>query len=113
MTTSSWLPSQQKKSTIEGCRAPCQTSSCNLISCSLVWERKTGVFADPLPSTTSGTRLVEEAADFKWDGNSVEAGIGLALTGGGFRAMLFHAGAPQCLNELEPISKLRAAVDPV
>jgi NTE family protein len=48
----------------------------------------------------SGAHLVQEAADFQWEGNKLEPGIGIALSGGGFRAMLFHAGALMRLNEL-------------
>ena len=48
----------------------------------------------------SAERKVVEAADFRWDGNGFEAGIGIAASGGGFRAMLFHAGAFLRLAEL-------------
>jgi len=48
----------------------------------------------------SGAHLAQGAADFGWDGNKLEPGIGIALSGGGFRAMLFHAGAFARLNEL-------------
>ena len=44
--------------------------------------------------------VVQQASDFEWDGNPIESGIALALSGGGFRAMLFHAGALLRLNEL-------------
>jgi NTE family protein len=50
--------------------------------------------------STSGVHIAQEAADFQWDGNKLEPGIGIALSGGGFRAMLFHAGALLRLNEL-------------
>jgi NTE family protein len=46
---------------------------------------------DAIPA--SGAQVAQEAADFQWDGNKLEPGIGIALSGGGFRAMLFHAGA--------------------
>jgi NTE family protein len=59
---------------------------------------------EPLPA--SPARLAELANSFKWDGNSVERGIGLALSGGGFRAMLFHAGALLRLNELGVLSQV-------
>jgi NTE family protein len=36
----------------------------------------------------------------------VQPGIGLALSGGGFRATLFHCGALWCLNELGYLPKL-------
>src|SRR5450759_332486 len=62
--------------------------------------------SDPLASAASNSHIIEEAAKFKWDGNSVEPGIGLALSGGGFRAMLFHAGALLRLNELGVLSRV-------
>jgi NTE family protein len=58
-----------------------------------------------LPSTASGTHLADMVASFTWDGNKLESGIGIALSGGGFRAMLFHAGALQRLNELGILSR--------
>src|SRR5690349_24800215 len=54
---------------------------------------------------TSGAHVVQEAADFQWDGNKLEPGLGIALSGGGFRAMLFHAGALLRLNELGLLSR--------
>lgn len=42
----------------------------------------------------------EAAIDFAWSGHPVEDGVGLALSGGGYRAMLFHVGALVRLNEL-------------
>src|SRR5450759_3779444 len=62
--------------------------------------------SDPLASAASNSHIIEEAAKFKWDGNSVEPGIGLALSGGGFRAMLFHAGALLRLNEFGILSRV-------
>jgi NTE family protein len=59
---------------------------------------------EPLPA--SPARVADQADSFKWDGNSVEPGIGLALSGGGFRAMLFHAGALLRLNELGVLSQV-------
>jgi NTE family protein len=59
---------------------------------------------DALPS--SPPRVIQEVASFQWDGNGPEPGIGLALSGGGFRAMLFHAGALQRLNELGLLPKI-------
>jgi NTE family protein len=38
--------------------------------------------------------------------NSLQAGVGLALSGGGFRAMLFHAGALLRMNEFGLLSKI-------
>lgn len=57
---------------------------------------------DPLPASPSA--LAEKSADFSWDGHALEPGIALALSGGGFRAMLFHAGALMRLNELGVLS---------
>jgi NTE family protein len=64
------------------------------------------------PSGTAGTsppasetQLAERVDAFGWDGQKLEPGIGLALSGGGFRAMLFHAGALTRLNELGLLSK--------
>ncbi len=60
--------------------------------------------AGALPSSPS--HIAEESDKFKWDGNSLEPGIALALSGGGFRAMLFHAGALLRLNELGILSRV-------
>jgi NTE family protein len=60
--------------------------------------------SDALPS--SPTTTVQGAHDFDWDGDKLEAGIALALSGGGFRAMLFHAGALMRLNELGLLSQI-------
>src|SRR5215211_345577 len=57
---------------------------------------------DAIPA--SGAHTVQEATDFQWDGNKLEPGIGIALSGGGFRAMLFHAGVLMRLNELGVLS---------
>jgi NTE family protein len=59
---------------------------------------------DALPS--SPTTTAQAANDFDWDGNKLEPGIALALSGGGFRAMLFHAGALRRLNELGLLSRV-------
>ena len=59
---------------------------------------------DPLPTAPAG--IAQQADEFNWDGNSLEAGIALALSGGGFRAMLFHAGALMRLNELGVLSRV-------
>lgn len=40
------------------------------------------------------------------DGDKLEDGIGLCVSGGGYRAMLFHAGAIFRMNELGLLSKL-------
>ena len=55
----------------------------------------------PLPPAT-----FEQAHEFTWDGHRLETGIALALSGGGFRAMLFHAGALTRLNELGILSRV-------
>jgi NTE family protein len=57
-------------------------------------------------SPTSGVHVAAEAAEFAWDGHKLEAGIGLALSGGGFRSMLFQAGALLRLNELGVLSRV-------
>ncbi|WP_341487205.1 patatin-like phospholipase family protein [Pararhizobium sp. A13] len=53
------------------------------------------------------TQLADSVAGFGWDGNLLEPGIALAMSGGGFRAMLFHAGALMRLNELGLLSKIK------
>jgi len=53
---------------------------------------------DALPA--SSIQVAQRAAQFQWDGNAFEAGIGIAASGGGFRAMLFHTGALLRLSEL-------------
>src|ERR1700730_2556044 len=58
---------------------------------------------DPLPTSPAG--IAQQAGEFNWDGKFLEAGIALALSGGGFRAMLFHAGALMRLNELGILSR--------
>lgn len=59
---------------------------------------------DPLPASPAG--VAQKADEFDWDGKKLEAGIALALSGGGFRAMLFHAGALTRLNELGILSRV-------
>jgi NTE family protein len=59
---------------------------------------------DPLP--VSKSNLAEKSAAFTWEGHSLEPGIALALSGGGFRAMLFHAGSLMRLNELGILAKV-------
>ena len=49
---------------------------------------------------------VDRANSFAWSSNPLQAGIALTLSGGGFRAMLFHAGALLRLNELGLLSKV-------
>ena len=57
---------------------------------------------DPLPASPGS--VADKSADFTWDGQALEPGRALALSGGGFRAMLFHAGALMRLNELGLLS---------
>jgi NTE family protein len=61
--------------------------------------------SDALPSPSA--EVIQAAAEFQWDGHSFEAGIGIAASGGGFRAMLFHAGAFMRLNELGLLSQTK------
>jgi NTE family protein len=63
----------------------------------------TGVPVDPQPG--SGTAADAAIPDFL-GGEKLEEGIGLCLSGGGFRAMLFHLGAFRRLNELGLLSRL-------
>lgn len=60
---------------------------------------------DKLNSETEAAELVNA---FNWDGNGLEPGLAIALSGGGFRAMLFHAGALLRLNELGLLSRAGA-----
>src|ERR1700741_2390344 len=57
-------------------------------------------------SPAADTARADQAAGFTWDGHELEPGIGLALSGGGFRAMLFHAGALMRLNEFGLLAKI-------
>ena len=59
------------------------------------------------PLAGTGNQVAQAAADFQWDGHGFEAGTGIALSGGGFRAMLFHAGALMRLNELGILSRAK------
>jgi len=61
--------------------------------------------SDALPG--AGAQVVQAAAEFQWDGNKFEAGIGIAASGGGFRAMLFHAGAFLRLSELRLLAQAK------
>lgn len=59
------------------------------------------------PEPIRATPTPQDGIDrFAWDDHSLQPGIGLALSGGGFRAMLFHAGALLRLNELGLLSRL-------
>src|SRR5215468_697737 len=53
----------------------------------------------------SPAKVVQDADKFQWGEGRAEPGIGIALSGGGFRAMLFHAGALARMNELGLLSK--------
>ena len=55
----------------------------------------------------SAAKVAQEAADFHWNEGRPEPGIGIAMSGGGFRAMLFHAGALARMNELGLLSKAK------
>lgn len=59
---------------------------------------------DPVPA--SAAYVAQSAASFTWDGHGLDSGLGLALSGGGFRAMLFHAGALMRLNEFGILSQV-------
>lgn len=60
-----------------------------------------------LPEAIVGSGAAADQAErFSWDGHGLEPALGLALSGGGFRAMLFHAGALLRLNELGLLSRL-------
>jgi NTE family protein len=56
-------------------------------------------------SPNSTVKVAQDAATFQWDEGKAQPGIGIALSGGGFRAMLFHAGALARMNELGLLSK--------
>src|SRR5271169_6579428 len=58
------------------------------------------------PIADSRSSLTDKSASFAWDNHPLEIGVGLALSGGGFRAMLFHAGALIRLNELGILSRV-------
>ncbi|WP_407193239.1 patatin-like phospholipase family protein [Bradyrhizobium sp. STM 3566] len=60
---------------------------------------------DAAPGSTA--EIVQKATEFQWDGHGPEPGIAIAASGGGFRAMLFHAGAFQRLNELGLLSQAK------
>jgi NTE family protein len=56
-------------------------------------------------SSNSAVKVAQDAATFQWEEGKAQPGIGIALSGGGFRAMLFHAGALARMNELGLLSK--------
>jgi NTE family protein len=53
----------------------------------------------------NSANFVDQLRGFQWDTKKLEPGIAMALSGGGFRAMLFHAGALARLNEFGLLSK--------
>ena len=55
----------------------------------------------------SPAQVAQQAADFQWGEGKAQSGIGIALSGGGFRAMLFHAGALARMNELGLLAKAK------
>jgi NTE family protein len=59
----------------------------------------------PVQSNLNIADFEDRARGFAWSGGKLEPGIGLALSGGGYRAMLFHAGALARLNEFGLLSK--------
>jgi len=61
--------------------------------------------ADGSATDRDQTPLVVQGLDFL-GGEKLEEGIGLCLSGGGFRAMLFHLGSLIRLNELGLLTRL-------
>jgi NTE family protein len=55
----------------------------------------------------SPVKVAQDAATFQWGEGKAQPGIGIALSGGGFRAMLFHAGALARMNELGLLSSAK------
>ena len=56
----------------------------------------------------SPAQVAQAAADFQWKNEGgAQPGIGIALSGGGFRAMLFHAGALLRMNEVGLLSRAK------
>jgi NTE family protein len=68
-----------------------------------------GPVLSPVQSLSPSERVVEAAVDEpeKLEAEKLEPGIALCLSGGGYRAMLFHAGAVWRLNELGYLSQLK------
>src|SRR5688572_24600705 len=60
---------------------------------------------DSIREATEPVRLVDTGSPFD-DGRSSELGTALCLSGGGYRAMLFHVGALWRLNEWGYLPKL-------
>jgi NTE family protein len=57
--------------------------------------------------SNSPAQVAQAAAAFQWGDKEAQPGIGIALSGGGFRAMLFHAGALARMNELGLLAKAK------
>jgi NTE family protein len=55
----------------------------------------------------SPAQIAQAAATFQWGEGQAQPGIAIALSGGGFRAMLFHAGALARMNELGLLAKAK------
>jgi NTE family protein len=55
----------------------------------------------------SAVKVAQDAASFRWEEETPQPGIGIALSGGGFRAMLFHAGALARMNELGLLARAK------
>jgi NTE family protein len=71
-----------------------------------VFSWRSGMTDEALPN--SPVKVAQAAAAFQWvDESKAQPGIGIALSGGGFRAMLFHAGALTRMNELGPLSRAK------
>jgi NTE family protein len=60
---------------------------------------------DPQREAPSPTHIVDTGSPFD-DGRRPQAGVALCLSGGGYRAMLFHVGALWRLNEFGYLPKL-------
>src|ERR1700755_3352983 len=58
-------------------------------------------------SSHSAVKVAQDAATFQWEEGKAQPGIGIALSGGGFRAMLFHAGVLARMNELGLLAKAK------
>lgn len=61
---------------------------------------------DPTPPSSQPVQVIDTGSDHD-DPRAPEPGIALSLSGGGYRAMLFHLGALWRLNELGYLKKLR------
>jgi NTE family protein len=61
---------------------------------------------DPVAANLQSVHDADKAHEFTWHDPPLHEGIGLALSGGGYRALLFHAGALARLNEWGALPKL-------